>query len=123
VKDENDDLPADCHNRLNRWKNTVCDVKQIEIYTAEPLVPDFGLFEFKTAIAKLKRYKSPGNDQSTAQIIQAVGKKLWSESINPLILFGIRKNCLISGRSLLMYQFITRVTKLTTVIIAEYHCY
>jgi hypothetical protein len=26
-------------------------------------------------------------------------------SINSLILFGVRKNCLSSGRSLLLYQF------------------
>jgi hypothetical protein len=31
----------------------------------------------------------------------------------PLILFGIKKNCLISGKSLLLYQFTKRVTKLT----------
>jgi hypothetical protein len=47
VKDENGDLPADSHNILNRWKNyfsqvlnvhNVSDVRQIEVYTAEPLV-------------------------------------------------------------------------------------
>jgi hypothetical protein len=38
-------------------------------------------------------------------------------STNSLILFGIRKNCLISGRSLLLCQFIKRVTKLTVIII------
>jgi hypothetical protein len=49
VKDENGDLLADSHNILNRRKNyfsqllnvhRVSDVKQIEIHTAEPLVPD-----------------------------------------------------------------------------------
>jgi hypothetical protein len=48
VKDENDDLLADSHNILNRWKNYFCqllnshgvsDVKQTEMHTAEPLVP------------------------------------------------------------------------------------
>jgi hypothetical protein len=34
-------------------------------------------------------------------------------STNSLILFRIRKNCLISGRSLLMYQFTKRVITLT----------
>jgi hypothetical protein len=43
--------------------------------------------------------------------------------ISYLILFGIRKNCLISGRSLLLYQFTSRVIKLTVVIIREYHYY
>jgi hypothetical protein len=45
------------------------------------------------------------------------------QSTNSLILFGIRKNCLISGRSLLFYQFTERVIKLTVIIIVRYHCY
>jgi hypothetical protein len=48
VKDENGDLLADSHNNLNRWKSyfsqlvnayNVSDVRQIEVHTAEPLVP------------------------------------------------------------------------------------
>jgi hypothetical protein len=48
VKDENSDLLADSHNILNRWKSyfsqllnvhNVSDVRQIEIHTAERLVP------------------------------------------------------------------------------------
>jgi hypothetical protein len=41
--------------------------RQIEIYTAEPLV---GFCHFEI-IAKLKRYKSQGSDQIPAQLIQA----------------------------------------------------
>jgi hypothetical protein len=44
-------------------------------------------------------------------------------SINSLILYGIRKNCMISGRSLLLYQFTRRAIKLAVVIIVGYHCY
>jgi hypothetical protein len=49
VKDENGDLLTDSHNILNRWKNyfsqllnvhNVSNVRQIEVHTAEPLVPD-----------------------------------------------------------------------------------
>jgi hypothetical protein len=40
-------------------------------------------------------------------------------SINPLILFGVRKNCLISGRNPLFYKFTTRAIKLTVVIMEE----
>jgi hypothetical protein len=49
VKDENVDLLADFHNILNRWKNyftqllvahRVSDIRQIEIHTAESLVPE-----------------------------------------------------------------------------------
>jgi hypothetical protein len=37
----------------------VSDVRQIEIQTAEPLVPDPSPIEFEIAIANLKRYESP----------------------------------------------------------------
>jgi hypothetical protein len=71
-----------------RWKNYyyqllnvhgVSDVWQIEIHIAEPLVADPSLFEVEIAIAKLKRYKSPGSDQIPAEPIQAGGETLWSE--------------------------------------------
>jgi hypothetical protein len=55
-------------NILNRWKNYFCqvlnvlvgNVRQTEIHTAEPLVPEPSALEFEMAIEKLKRYKSPG---------------------------------------------------------------
>jgi hypothetical protein len=46
------------------------NVRQIEIYTAEPLVPDPSPFEIEIAIAKLKRYKTPGSDQFSSKLIQ-----------------------------------------------------
>ncbi|PNF19615.1 hypothetical protein B7P43_G03232 [Cryptotermes secundus] len=91
VKDENGDLLADSHNILNRWKNyfsqllnvhRVSDVRQIEIDTAEPLIPDPSPFEFESAIAKLKRYKSPGSYQIPAELIQAGGEILRSKIHN-----------------------------------------
>jgi hypothetical protein len=131
VKDENRDLLVDSHNILNRWKNyfsellnvhNVSDVRQIEVHMARPLVPGPSHLEVEVAIAKLKNYKSPGSDQIPAELIQAGGEILLSE-IHKLILFGIRKNCLINGRSLLLYQFTKRVIKLTVIIIVGYHCY
>jgi hypothetical protein len=130
VKDENDTL-ADSHNTLNRWKNyfsqllnvhSVSNARQIEIHTAEPLVPDPSPFEDEIAIEKLKRNKSPGSDEIPAELIQ-VGGEILRSKIYKLILFGIRKNCLISGRSLLLYQFTRKVIKLTVVFIRGYHCY
>jgi hypothetical protein len=49
------------------------------LHTAELLVPDPSPFEVVIAIAKLKRYKSPGIDQLLAQLIQARGEILWSD--------------------------------------------
>jgi hypothetical protein len=74
VKDENDDLLADSHIILNRWKKyfyqllnvrRAGDVMQIEIHTAELLVPDPSPFEVEISVAKLKRYKRPGSSNSS----------------------------------------------------------
>jgi hypothetical protein len=88
-----DDLLADSHNVLNRWKNyftqslnvyRVSDIRQIEIHRAEPLIPDLSPFDVEIAIAKLKRYKWPGSGQIPAELIQAGGEILRS-NIHKLI--------------------------------------
>jgi hypothetical protein len=93
VKVQNGDLLADSHNILNLWMNyfpqlldvhNVSDVRQIEVHTAEPLVPGSSRLEFETAIAKLKKYKSPDSDQIPAELIQAGGEILLS-AIHKLI--------------------------------------
>jgi hypothetical protein len=50
--------------------HSVSDVKQIEIRTAEPLVPGPGHPEVEVAIAELKHYKSPSSDHIQAELIQ-----------------------------------------------------
>jgi hypothetical protein len=58
---------ADSHSILNRWKNyfsqllnvhNVSDIRQIEVHTAEPLVPGSSLLqvEIAIAVAKLKKF-------------------------------------------------------------------
>jgi hypothetical protein len=87
VKFENGDLLADSRNILNRWKNyfsqllnvLVSEVRQIEVHAAEPLVSGPSRIEVEIAIAKLKKYKSPGSDQILAELIQAGGELLLSE--------------------------------------------
>jgi hypothetical protein len=113
VKDENYCLLADSHNILNRWKNyfsqlfnvhSIHDVRQI-IHTAEPIVCHPSPFEVEIGIVKSKKFKSPGSGQIPAELFQAEDEALLSEIINSLIPFGIRKNCLISRRNLLLFQF------------------
>jgi hypothetical protein len=88
VKDERCDLLPDNHKILNLWKNYLCEllnvhgecaVRQNEIHTAEPFVPDPDASVVEVAIGKLKSYKSPGVDQIQAEIIQAGGETLLSE--------------------------------------------
>jgi hypothetical protein len=85
VKDEKRDLLADSHSIMVRWRNYfsqklnvhgVSDVRQAEIRTTEPLVPEPSALEFELAIEKLKSYKSPGIDQIPAELIKAGGKTI-----------------------------------------------
>jgi hypothetical protein len=88
VKDEKGDLVADSHSILARWRNNffqllnvhgVYDVRQAEIHTAEPLMPEPSDSEVEMAIENLKRHKSPGIDQIPAELIEAGGITIRSE--------------------------------------------
>ena len=63
VKDEKGDLVADSHSIMARWRNyfsqilnvqEVKGVRQAEIHTVEPLVPEPSAFDVELAIEKLK---------------------------------------------------------------------
>jgi hypothetical protein len=54
--------------------HNVSDVKQIEVHTAETLVPGPSRLEVEIAIAKLKKHKSPGTGEILAELIQAGGE-------------------------------------------------
>jgi len=66
-------LITDSHSILARRRHhffqqfnvhRVSDIRQTEIHTAEPLVPEPSTFEDKMAIEKLKRHKSPSIEKS-----------------------------------------------------------
>jgi len=59
LKEEKGDLVADSHSILARWRNHFSQllnvhefnhIRQTEIHTAEPLVPEPSAFEFELAI-------------------------------------------------------------------------
>jgi hypothetical protein len=54
-------------------------VRQTELRTDKPFVPEPSCFEVEIIIENLKRYKSPGINQILADMVQAEGKKLRSE--------------------------------------------
>ena len=95
AKDEKGDLFTVSHSIMAMWRNHFSqllnvrvdiDVRQMEIHTAEPLVPEPSAFEFDVAIGKLKRHK-PGTDQIPAELIKAGDRAVRSEVvqlINPL---------------------------------------
>jgi hypothetical protein len=68
--------PLNIHN--------ISDVRQIEIHTAEPLVPGPSHHEVEISIATLKKYKSPGSDQIPAELCQA-GSEILVSVIHKLI--------------------------------------
>ena len=64
VKNWKGDLVADCHSILARWRNHfsqllyvhgVSNVRQTEIHTAEPTVPEPSAFEVELPIVKDKK--------------------------------------------------------------------
>jgi hypothetical protein len=60
----------------------------LDIYTAEPLVPEPSLVKVEIAIGRLKKYKSPATDQIPAETIKAEGETLYSE-VHKLIICSI----------------------------------
>jgi hypothetical protein len=84
---------ADPQSVLDRWKNFfnhvlnvhgVHDVRQMDLHTAEPLVPEPSLVEVEIAIGKLESYKSPSVDQIPAELIKA-GVEILSSEIYELV--------------------------------------
>jgi hypothetical protein len=57
----------------------VHDVRQMDIHTAEPLVPEPSLVKVEIATGKLKSYKSPGTDLILAESIRTGSETLYSE--------------------------------------------
>jgi hypothetical protein len=96
----------------------VSDLRQIEVYTAGPLVPDPSPFEVDTPIANLKRYKSPSSDQIPEDMIQAGGETLRSE-IHKLINSTWNKKEFPDQWK--KCSFTRKAIKLTVVIIVGYH--
>jgi hypothetical protein len=88
VKDEKCDLVADSHSIVARWRKYFfhllnvhgdSEVRQTEIHTAEPLVPEPSVSEVEVGTEKLKRHTSPGTDQIPADLIKAGGRTIRSE--------------------------------------------
>jgi hypothetical protein len=72
----------------------VKDVRQVEIHTTELLVP----FADETAIAKLKRCKSPDTDEILAELIQEGDESLLCQIHKIINSVLNKKELLRSGR-------------------------
>jgi hypothetical protein len=74
------------------------DVREMDIHTAELLIPEPSLVEAEIAIGKFRSYKSPGTDQIPAELIKAGGETLRS-NIHLFVIYGVRRNCQSSGKN------------------------
>jgi len=99
----------------------VNDVRQTEIHTTEPLAPQPSGFEVQNAFGKLKGHKSSRIDQIPEEFIREGVGQFVLRSKTLVIVFGIRTNCLRSGRSPPFYLFTKREVKTTLVIVEAYH--
>jgi hypothetical protein len=111
--------------QLGGWeKNTVSNFKRKVLYHNMDSIPYLFSWNSVNKILKPRYEKHAAHNLCSpdfmfrVKILKAGGYGL--RSISSLILFGIRKNYLIRGRGLLLYQFTRRTTKLTVVIIVEY---
>jgi hypothetical protein len=104
VKNEEGDLFANYHSILARWRNHfsqllsvhgVSDVRQTEIHTAVLLVPEQCACEIEMAVGEDTKHQVLIRSQ---QNLLKQGVEQFAHEINKLILFGVRRNCLSSGR-------------------------
>jgi hypothetical protein len=99
----------------------VSDVRQKEIHTAEPLVPEPNAFEVEMAIEVLKDTNHQVLIKYQQKLLMQVREQFALRYINLLIRFGIRVNCLRTGRSRSLHPFTRRAIKLIVVIRYVYH--
>jgi hypothetical protein len=100
--------------------HNVSDVWQIEIHTAEPLVPGPSHLEVDISFAKLKKYKSPGSDQIPAELIKAGGETLVSVIHKLINSFWNKEELPDQWIEYIIYQFTRKVIKLTVIIAMGY---
>jgi hypothetical protein len=97
-------------------------VRQTEMHTAEPFVPESSASVVEVAIGKLKSYKSPGVDQIPAELIQAGGETLRSEIHKLIKMIWNKEELPHSWKQSIIVPIQKRVITLTAVIIEAYHC-
>jgi hypothetical protein len=91
------------------------------VHTAEPLVPGPSRLEVEIAIAKMKEYKSPGNDQILTELIQAGGETLLSEIHKFIYSVWNKEELHDQWKESIILPIQKGVIKLIVIIIVGYH--
>lgn len=103
---------------LKGWKNPIClllnvhgikDVTQTDTHTSEPLVPQPTDPLIEIAIEISENIQAPGTGQIPGEVMTV------SSKTHILILFVARKNCLSSGKSIIVPIRMRKVTYYHTV--------
>jgi hypothetical protein len=132
TKDENSNLLADPQSVFSRLKHFFTQVlnvhgvhyvKQMDIHTAEPLVPEPSLVEVEIAIGKLKSYKFPGTDQIPAKLIKAGSETLYSEIHRLICCIWNKEELPQQWKESIIVPICKRVIKLIVIIIEESSSY
>jgi hypothetical protein len=97
-------------------------VRQAEMHTAEPFVPEPSASEIEVAIGKLKRYNSPGVDQIPAELIRAGEETLHLEIHKLIKLVWCKEELPHQWKESIVVPIHKKVTKLTVVIIKAFDC-
>jgi len=110
-------LPVDSRAAAGNWYGNSY------AYYVMKLVPEPSVFEVEMVIGKLKRHRSSGIHQTPANCLKQGVEQFARRSINLLIIFRLRRNCLKSVGTRSMYLLIWRVIKQSVVNIEAYHFY
>jgi hypothetical protein len=115
---------------LTRWWNYfsqllnvhgINNVRHIQIYTPEPLVPETIAFEVEPVIEKLKRHKPPVSDQIPAESIKAGGRTIRCEVDKLIIAIWNKEEMPEEWKELIIVPIYKKGDKQTVVIIGTYH--
>jgi hypothetical protein len=99
-----------------RYCNCSTDAAPVPEVMNEPLVPGTNLIEVKMLLRCCK--------SMTRRVVIKFRQNWFKQDVKHYCFpFGIRKNCLIGGRCLLLYQFTKRALTLAVVIIVGYRWY
>jgi hypothetical protein len=96
------------------------DVRQTEIHTAEPVVPELSAFESEMVIENLKGHKSPGIDQMPAEFFTA-GEEKFAQIHKLINSVQNKEEMPEEWKEWIVLPFYKKGRKTDVVIIVEYY--
>jgi hypothetical protein len=63
--------------------HNICEIRRIEVHTAEPLAPGLSCLNVEIVIVMLKKYKWQGSDHISAEL--PVDRERWKSLVNAVM--------------------------------------